>query len=621
VSLQNLGFEVVGPRAGFADSWSFRSRTSARLLAGFARNELTPLSSPNALGSADWTASSLGIIADAAVAPDGTTTADALRDNAVNSAHYLRRATATSFTAGKTYTFGFFAKKSTHNYVGAYLDLGGGNEIWTAFDISEFNPPGRVVKNGDPLGNIDKISCEIIGVENVGGGGWKLCATTFHMTATQSFTPAILMVNNSPLGSLAYVGAVEEAWVWGAFLVEGALNSTDDFEAGWGNSPYLLVLDNPTEAVFPSGDVDPLLADGFEKFWSNSPYLTGVVGTSALFDVGATPEVPEDFEEEWGNSPYLLVLGATTAVAWDTLAESAEDLEEEWGNGYPGAVIPVSLVTPGTDVITTSAQHGLAEGEQVTVSSTLTLPAPLIANRAYFVRSPGASTLQLSLTSGGPAVDLTNAGTGSITIGRILPERGIELTVDPGTDIFTSSTPHGFNGSVITLATTHTLPTPLSGAVNYHVVNATPSTFQLSLTSGGSVIDITSAGTGTHGVSLVLASAATTSPTPILHEDFSSAISDKVFTVDPGTDTLTSSGHGLANDTTVKVLGPHGGEIPAGLNPTVLYYVISAAANTFRLSLTSGGSAVDVTSAGVGEQRVRANPALYWYGPDINTTI
>ena len=59
------------------------------------------------------------------------------------------------------------------------------------------------------------------------------------------------------------------------------------------------------------------------------------------------------------------------------------------------------------------------------------------------------------------------------------------------------------------------------------------------------------------------------------------------------TDIITSTAHGLVNGDIIKVIS--GTTLPAGLSTTVLYYVISSATNTFSVSLTNGGSAVDIT--------------------------
>lgn len=73
----------------------------------------------------------------------------------------------------------------------------------------------------------------------------------------------------------------------------------------------------------------------------------------------------------------------------------------------------------------------------------------------------------------------------------------------------------------------------------------------------------------------------------------------KVFTVDPTTDTFTSTAHGLANGTVVEVESENG-TLPAPLVDNTQYFIVATAANTFQLSLTSGGAAINITTAGDG---------------------
>lgn len=61
-------------------------------------------------------------------------------------------------------------------------------------------------------------------------------------------------------------------------------------------------------------------------------------------------------------------------------------------------------------------------------------------------------------------------------------------------------------------------------------------------------------------------------------------------------DTFQSDGHGLANTNRVFVHAVQGEALPTGLSATTLYFVVGAATDTFQLSTTSGGSAVDVSS-------------------------
>lgn len=90
-------------------------------------------------------------------------------------------------------------------------------------------------------------------------------------------------------------------------------------------------------------------------------------------------------------------------------------------------------------------------------------------------------------------------------------------------------------------------------------------------------------------------------------------------------DVITSNGHGLQNGDMVNF--DTSGTLPAGLasyTTDALYYVIERATNTFKVSLTLGGSAVDITSTGSGTHtwyadtnRIRFTHNLGYFAPFI----
>jgi hypothetical protein len=63
-------------------------------------------------------------------------------------------------------------------------------------------------------------------------------------------------------------------------------------------------------------------------------------------------------------------------------------------------------------------------------------------------------------------------------------------------------------------------------------------------------------------------------------------------------DTIASSGHGLTNGMVVTVRPVLAESLPAGLTQDLIYFVVSAATDTFKVSLTSGGAAVNITGQG-----------------------
>lgn len=66
-------------------------------------------------------------------------------------------------------------------------------------------------------------------------------------------------------------------------------------------------------------------------------------------------------------------------------------------------------------------------------------------------------------------------------------------------------------------------------------------------------------------------------------------------------DQVFSVAHGLADGDRVMLFNVFAESLPTGLTEGTIYFVVSSAANTFKVSLTSGGAAVDITAAGGGE--------------------
>ncbi len=75
---------------------------------------------------------------------------------------------------------------------------------------------------------------------------------------------------------------------------------------------------------------------------------------------------------------------------------------------------------------------------------------------------------------------------------------GKNFTVVAATNVF-GCTDHGLtNGQRIKVDSSGVLPDPLEATTYYYIISATSSTFKLALSRGGTEIDITDTGTGTH---------------------------------------------------------------------------------------------------------------------------
>lgn len=92
-----------------------------------------------------------------------------------------------------------------------------------------------------------------------------------------------------------------------------------------------------------------------------------------------------------------------------------------------------------------------------------------------------------------------------------------------------------------------------------------------------------------------------------------------ISSIDTGTETFTSASHGKANGTAVRFHATT--TLPGGISAATTYYIINTATNTFQVSATVGGSAVNITSSGSGTITVYSvdSPPVetlaVWQGP------
>lgn len=214
-----------------------------------------------------------------------------------------------------------------------------------------------------------------------------------------------------------------------------------------------------------------------------------------------------------------------TAYDNDTYPELAAVALGRWGYGTASTF----TATAGTDTINATS-HGLSDGNIVFFTSTTTLPAGLSANTVYYVINSATNTFKVSTSSGGSAVDITDAGTGTHSFynsfkvpdyrGRSVIGKGattfsldfLPADVDTGTDTITvASNKSLYNGARVQLTTTGALPTGLSLATDYYVIRASATTIQLAAartdavggnttgaTGTNTAINITGTGSGTH---------------------------------------------------------------------------------------------------------------------------
>lgn len=196
----------------------------------------------------------------------------------------------------------------------------------------------------------------------------------------------------------------------------------------------------------------------------------------------------------------------------------------------------------------------------------------------------------------------------SICLGRYGYGTATTVTADAGTDFLTAVS-HGLedNDPILFDTTIADLPAGLSANTIYYVRDKTTNTFKVALTAGGSAIDITDAGTGTH-------SFYTTFKVPNMSGRFplgAGSANSKLFTfLSRSSDTITVLGaDNHANNelqTGQAVLYTASSGAMTGLTHNTTYYLIRVAYNQFKLATSvanaNAGTAISLSSDGTGVQ-------------------
>ena len=154
----------------------------------------------------------------------------------------------------------------------------------------------------------------------------------------------------------------------------------------------------------------PTIIDVTPSVGHSGGVLVELTGTN--FDVPVDPPATEVPVPE--AVPTVSVIFGTTP-AREVLVLSSTQVQALSPSLDPFKVQTQVNVDPGTNTLT-ATNHGLPDGRLVAVSSSGVMPAPLDDAAGYFVVSSTANTLQLAATAGGAPIDLTDAGTGIVTL-------------------------------------------------------------------------------------------------------------------------------------------------------------------------------------------------------------
>lgn len=252
-----------------------------------------------------------------------------------------------------------------------------------------------------------------------------------------------------------------------------------------------------------------------------------------------------------GTLYYWIRISGTTGKLAATQADATNNVPIDitvGGGGTHTMIVNIMVLTPvdqtvtanaGTDVINTPISIFPIQCVRFLISSTATLPAPLVAGTVYFSSVGTATTIkvatnQTNAEGGFFTLDLTTAGTGTITLTII----GVasSFTADATTDIITLNSPQTLPAATpVTLSPTGNLPAPLvTGTYFWIPLSSTTGRVATSQANAfkGIYIDLTTAGSGSRNLEtnfnpiiemqglvtgdVVQVSAGTTLPSPLV---------------------------------------------------------------------------------------------------------
>lgn len=266
-----------------------------------------------------WSKNNVSVTQNAALSPDGTTTAELVSEVAVATSHLWSQTSA--YTSGVSYTLSVYMKKGTGATAPDWMQLTFGSAAFGASQYANFNLATGAV--GTVLGGTAAI-------QNA-GGGWYRLSFTATATATTSTPGAFGFINNTNASARlpAYTGATtSDVLVWGAQVEAGAFPTSYIPTAGtsltrnadvvsmtgtnfssWYNATSGAILARSRQSVITGTRPSIYISDGTAN---NIISLRGLAANPELFIKATTDQAQIDAGTLTANSSFGLVGAWTT---------------------------------------------------------------------------------------------------------------------------------------------------------------------------------------------------------------------------------------------------------------------------------------------------------------------
>lgn len=263
------------------------------------------------LDNAAWSKSATTVTANAATAPDGTSTADAIVENSATSAHILTQGSVRVSVAEDLCAYGYFKRGSGTRDVLLFVLADGVSYAWGNFNLGT----GAITTSG-ATGSATNARTFI----RDAGNGWYFCAIVALCPATTSLNFEVDLLN---AGSANYAGdgtSSVYAWRLGAarssLPTRGALTTSTALASGTsqtGSGVYLKGLPASTQNLARAGDWCQI---GDQLFKVTSPLDGDAAGLGYLT---VSPNVRTPFADNAPvifNQPMAKMRLATEEMSW-----------------------------------------------------------------------------------------------------------------------------------------------------------------------------------------------------------------------------------------------------------------------------------------------------------------
>lgn len=349
------------------------------------------------------------------------------------------------------------------------------HQLWFSLDGSDTSIPSAPVAP-DTLTKVDLTSAT---TDDDVAAVLRTAAASLTTIFIATVANEVVTLVSIPLGAISLADTVVNAGFTTAVIEAGSNIASNQVRTGFNTAGAAISLAELGTNLVAAMNKTGTNADGL---WQNVSVIHPSLTATADTDNGARVEL-DDYTH------------AAEAQVW-TLSQTGTSMTlTAFVNGAGGPIIAqLNPANPAPynrhayrDVILSAPEilEGSPENAEPNVPATVNLTSdPML--------SPVAAGAKLRLAArGGPALPVSY---------QVLKSLAVTITIaSPGV---VSWTAHGLeNGNDVTLATTGALPTGLSPATTYYVVNKTANNFQLALTAGGSAINTSGTQSGIHTAS------------------------------------------------------------------------------------------------------------------------